>query len=273
MISKKVIGGVIVFLVLLSIFCIWLSFAFKQEIPNKEYNFHVLWGGSDQGYIRDFLFEYNFKHQIGSLGFRIFNYQYMENFELALPEELEIYTYELNEDGYTISNAYCIYENHNSSILCSNLQNKTEYNLSVKVKERNNSRLGGFYPNGIFYLVFPSLDSTTKYSMDFRSSSLFIFDLGGRYRCSERCVNFELGDANLTYNANKDFFRVYPIINDAGNVGRFNRFVINMYNLRQEKWSNIFLALGISILSGVILLLFNLLFPLENKKDLNKRIK
>ena len=63
----------------------------------------------------------------------------------------------------------------------------------------------------------------------------------------------------MTYNVNKNKFTIEAITH-AGNIGETTIFVINTYNFKKETYKAILVSFIISILAGLILFLFEIIY-------------
>lgn len=228
------------------------NYAFPDvDLPSGTYRFDVL-SSSKEGYIRDYGIEYDFKNNEGNISFRFFGYvENLTRLYIHLPEQLKIINFSIKVKDENIHSCYLV--SNNSSITCENI---FEGDSAIYVFLNLTST--DFYPNGLFVFNFNSDDTTLKYYEDTYSYDMIRFNLGD-YRCSEKCFSYESSNSNISYNSNKEIFRVYISPVGIDKFGRGGRFFISTYNFYKEKISAVYLALSISVLSGSIFLLFNII--------------
>ncbi len=261
----KNLFGVLVIIILfaLSITFIYIGVSHKTNLNPNLYSFSVLLmqesGENINGNISDLFLQYSFKEEKGFFTFKIYSDK-SKNLFLKLPEIFEISNLEISgfkEGEYYPICQYSFFFGAKNEIMCPPIPgNRT---LKFVINLTSYDKLS-FSPNGIYSFSTSFNETSIKYFKDTYSKDLLRLNFGNKYRCSEHCFAYELGEANLMYNANKDSFRVYNLpkeVNEKegwGKVGKFTRFSINTYNFDVERKAEIFLSIGISILVGLLVL-------------------
>lgn len=211
------------------------------------------------------MFFYDFGEKEGNFSFRTYNEGNLKGFRVSFPEQVEVIGYTVFPKNTGQDTCFINEGQKNSELYCEYLKEKENYEFSIQIKEKKEEE---FFPNGIFYLRTPLDNTFSGKDLEKHSGLLMEFKLGEKYRCSEKCVTFEMG-SNLIYNSNKNYFRIYPGFGKNGRedqLGGFNRFVINMYDYGEEKDQGVFLALSISLLAGLILIIFDHLTKRKTRK-------